>query len=124
MRTKSKELASDYRVLERTVPARDVGRDVERRQLSVTALRWELEPIARGTEGGYSREERKAAFSILNGLERLERDAPNRRLTVAKDVHQTLHELGEVKAQIAQARERAADRNLAQTRDRGRGLGR
>jgi len=126
MRTKSKELASDYRVLERTVPARDVGRDVERRQLSVTALRWELEPIARGTEGGYSREERKAAFSILNGLERLERDAPNHRLTVAKDLHQTLHEPGEVKAQIAQARERAAERDLAQTRDRdrGRGLGR
>jgi len=131
-RTKPKELASDFRVLERTAPrrdaGRDVGRDVSTRQLSVTAARWELEPIARGTEGRYSRDERKTAFSILNELERLERETPNHRLTVSKDWHRTLHEPGELKAQIAQAR--AAERERAQTLererslDRGRGLGR
>ena len=133
-RTKSKELASDYRVLERSAPARDVGRDVGRdvatRQLSVTAVRWELEPIARGTEGNYSRDERKTAFSILNELERLERETPNHRLTVSKDWHHVLREPGQLKAQIAQARERVAERDFGQTLqhdrglDRGRGLGR
>ena len=132
LRTKSKELACDYRVLERTGSARNVGRDVTTRQLSVTAVRWELKPIARGIEGSFSREERKTAFSILNELERLERDAPNHQLSVPKDWHQTLHEPGELKAQIAQARERAAEREVTQTQeqsldrglDRGRGRGR
>jgi len=126
LRTKSKELASDYRVLERTGPVRD--RDVATRQLSVTEVRWELEPIARGTEGGYSREERKAAFSILNELERLERDAPDHRLAVPKDWHQTLQEPSALKTQITQAHERAAEFEVAQAQEqslhRGRGRGR
>jgi hypothetical protein len=135
-RTKSKELASDYRVLEQAVSQREAGRDREIRELSVTAMRWELEPIAQGIETEYSRDERKAAFSLLNALERLERDTPNHRLTVHGDWHQTLQSSGELKAQIAQARERANEQERAPTiereqklehernRDRGRGMGR
>jgi len=136
LRTKSKELASDYRVLERAVPdrgvpERDAGRDRGTNELSVTALRWKLEPIAHGTETGYTRDERKAAFAILNELERLERDAPNERLSVSKDLHQMLRSPGELKAQIAvKTRERSAEREVevAQTLEhehkRSRGLGR
>ncbi len=134
LRSRSKELASDYRVLERGipdrgVPGRDAGRDRGTSELSVTALRWKLEPIAQGTESGYTRDERKAAFAVLNELERLERDAPNERLSVSKDLHQMLQSPGEIKAQIAEkTRERGVEREVAQTlereRDRSRGLGR
>jgi len=131
LRTKSKELASDYRVLERGVPERDAGRDRGTSELSVTALRWKLEPIAHGTESGYTRDERKAAFAILNELERLERDAPNERLSVSKDLHQMLRCPSELKAQIAEkTRERRVEREVevAQTLEhehkRSRGLGR
>jgi len=144
LRSKSKELASDYRVLDRGVPdrgvpdrgipdrgvpERDAGRDRGTSELSVTALRWKLEPIAHGTESGYTRDERKAAFAILNELERLERDAPNERLSVSRDLHQMLQSPGEIKAQIAEkTRERGVEREVAQTlerdRDRSRGLGR
>ncbi len=136
LRTKSKELASDYRVLERAVPDRGVpereaGRDRGTSELSVTALRWKLDPIAHGTETGYTRDERKAAFAVLNELERLERDAPNERLSVSKDLHQTLRSPGEIKAQIAEkTRERSVEREVevAQTLEhehkRSRGLGR
>jgi len=121
LRTKSKELASDYRVLERTVPDRT-------RELSVTALRWKLEPIAHGTEHGFTRDERKAAFAILNELERLERVAPSQRLSVSKDVHQTLGRAGEFKAQLTQMRERAVERELARApeikHERGHSRGR
>ena len=122
LRTKFKELASDYRVLEHTGPARDIARDDTTRQLSVTAVRVELEPIARGTEGGYSREERKAAFSILNALEPLERDAPDHELAVPENWHQALHEPSVLKAQIAEVRERVAELDIAaqeQSIDRG-----
>jgi len=136
LRTKSKELASDYRVLERGipdrgVPERDAGRNRGTSDLSVTALRWKLEPIAHGTETGYTRDERKAAFAILNELERLERDTPNERLSVSKDLHQMLRSPGELKAQIAEkTRERGVEREVevAQTLEhehkRSRGLGR
>ena len=149
LRSKSKELASDYRVLDRGVldrgvpdrgvpdrnipdrgvPERDAGRDRGTSELSVTALRWKLEPIAQGTESGYTRDERKAAFAVLNELERLERDAPNERLSVSRDLHQMLQGSGEIKAQIAEkTRECGVEREVAQTlereRDRSRGLGR
>ena len=136
LRTKSKELAGDYRVLERAVPDRGVpereaGRDRGTSELSVTALRWKLEPIAHGTESGYTRDERRAAFAILNELERLERDAPNERLSVSKGLHQMLRSPGEIKAQIAEkTRERRVEREVevAQTLERehkrSRGLGR
>jgi len=131
LRTKSKELASDYRVLERAALERDAGRDRGTSELSVTALRWKLEPIAHGTETGYTRDERKGAFAILNELERLERDAPNERLSVSKDLHQMLRSPGELKAQIAEkTRERSVVRDVevAQTLEhehkRSRGLGR
>jgi len=123
-RTRSKELASDYRVLERAVPEREVAPDRETRELSVAVAREQLEPIAQGVESGYSRDERKAAFSILNAIDRLEREAPEHILTVEKDWHQTLREPDELKAQIAVAREQATERELAQALIRERELDR
>ena len=108
-RTRSKELASDYREVERA-QARDVQ---PTRELSVTKLRWELEPIARGEAGGYSRDERKAAFAILNQLERLE---PNERITVARDVRKTLANPGELTMKLREAQTR--EREQAQLRER------
>ncbi len=118
-------------MLERGALERDAGRDRGTSELSVTALRWKLEPIAHGTESGYTRDERKGAFAILNELERLERDTPNERLGVSKDLHQMLRSPGELKAQIAEkTREHGVEREIevAQTLEhehkRSRGLGR
>jgi hypothetical protein len=94
LRTRSKELASDYRELERVQtrevePAREPVpvREVEpAREVTVGELRRELEPIAQGRETGYSREERKAAFELLNGTERLDR---KERVAVRGDWHAT-----------------------------------
>ena len=104
---------------------RDLTRELtRRRELSVTAARRELEPIAQGKEHGYTREERKAAFGILNGLERLERDTPDTKLRVAKDWHRTLHEPADLRAQITQARERVIEQERARTLERDRGIDR
>ena len=94
----------------------------------MTALRWKLEPIAHGTETGYTRDERKAAFSILNELERLERAAPNERLSVSRDLHQLLRSPGEAQI-VEKTREHSVEYEVevAQTlehehkRSRGRG---
>jgi len=116
LRTRSKELASDYRELERTQT-----REAEpTRELSIGDLRRELEPIAQGREGGYSREERKAAFDLLNRTERLERDE---RVTVGRDWHATLAEPREVKEQVREVSERvvarSAEREQSKEQDRG-----
>ena len=87
--------------------------DATTRQFTVTAVRLEIEPIAHGTEGGYSREERKAAFSILNALEPLERDAPEHELDVPENWHQALHEPSVLIAQIVGVRERVAELDIA-----------
>jgi len=109
LRTRSKELASDYRELERTQT-----RDAQpTRELSVTALRWELEPIARGDESGYGRDERKAAFAILNQLERME---PNERVSVARDMRQTLANPAELTTKLREVQTR--ERERAQSRER------
>ena len=114
LRTRSKELASDYRELERTQT-----RDVQpTRELSVTALRWELEPIARGDESGYSRDERKSAFAILNQLERLE---PNERVSVSRDMRQTLANPSELTTKLREPQTRERERAQSLERDdRGR----
>ncbi len=113
-RTPSKELATDYREHDRAQ-----ARDVEpTRELSATALRWELEPIARGEAGGYSRDERKAAFAILNQLERLE---PNERITVARDVRHTLANPAELTTKLREAQTREREQVQSRERDdRGR----
>jgi hypothetical protein len=114
LRTRSKELASDYHELERTQT-----RDVQpTRELSVTKLRWELEPIARGEESGYNRDERKAAFAILNQLERLE---PNERVSVSRDMRQTLANPAELTTKLREAQTRERERAQSLERDdRGR----
>ncbi len=113
-RTRSKELASDYRQRDR-IQTRDVQ---PTRELSATALRWELEPIARGEAGGYSRDERKAAFAILNQLERLE---PNQRVTVARDMHQTLAKPTELPTKLRESQTREREQAHSRERDdRGR----
>jgi hypothetical protein len=140
LRTRSKELASDYREVER-VQAREAEpvREVEpSRDVTVGELRRELEPIAQGTEKGYTRDERKAAFALLNGLEQLELVAPNTRLILSRDVQQTLRDPGELRAKILQAyddvveraharakeREQSVEREQSIDRSRGRGRGR
>jgi len=114
LRTRSKELASDYQELEHAQT-----RDVQpTRELSVTALRWELEPIARGEQTGYTREERKAAFAILNQLERLE---PNERVSVARDMRQTLANPSELTTKLRDVQTRERERaQLRERDDRGR----
>jgi len=114
LRTRSKELATDYRELERAQT-----REVQpTRELSVTALRWELEPIARGDENGYSRDERKVAFAILNQLERLE---PNERVSVSRDMRQTLANPTELTTKLREAQTRERERAQSLERDdRGR----
>jgi len=104
LRTRSKELASDYRELERAQT-----REAEpARELTIGDLRRELEPIARGRDAGYSRDERKAAFGLLNRTERLERDE---RVTVRSDWHATLAEPRDVKEQVRELSERVAARS-------------
>jgi len=109
-------LASDYRELERlqtreTEPTRDI---------SIGELRRELESIAQGRDAGYSRDERKAAFDLLNRTERLDRDE---RVTIGRDWHATLAEPREVKEQVRDASERvaarSAEREQSKEQDRG-----
>ncbi len=64
LRTKSKELASDYALAERAREPRTV-------ETTISKLRAELEPIARGRASGYDLMERRAAFSVLNATERM-----------------------------------------------------
>jgi hypothetical protein len=116
LRTRSKELASDYRELERAQT-----RETEpTRELTIGDLRRELEPIAQGRDTGYSREERKAAFDLLNRTERLERDE---RVTVGRDWHATLTQPRDVKEQVREVSERvaarSAEREQSKEQDRG-----
>jgi len=116
LRTRSKELASDYRELER-VQTREAE---PTRELSIGDLRRELEPIAQGRDTGYSREERKVAFDLLNRSERLDRDE---RVTVGRDWHATLAEPRDVKEQVREVSERVAarstEREQSKEQDRG-----
>ncbi len=115
LRTRCKELASDYRELER-VPTREAE---PTRELSIGELRRELDPIAQGRDTGYTREERKAAFDLLNRTERIDRDE---RVTIG-DWHATLKELREVKEQVRELSERAtarsAEREQSKEHERG-----
>jgi len=118
-RTKSKELASDFEIVER------VQEKSQSRELSVTATKWELEPIAKGEVEGFSREERKAAFRMLNELDRL---PPNHKLQVDKDLHKELRSPERLQEQLKQAREsvreyaQVQEQEKSQERSRGRGL--
>ncbi len=116
LRTRSKELASDYRELERAQT-----RDIEpTRELTIGEFRRELEPIAQGRDVGYSREERKAAFDLLNRTERLDRDE---RVAVRSDWHATLAQPRDVKEQVREVSERvaarSAEREQSKEHDRG-----
>jgi len=102
LRTRSKELASDYRKLER-VQTREPTRE-----LTIGELRRELEPIAQGRESGYTRDERKAAFDLLNRTERLDRGD---RVAVGRDWHATLGKPRDVKEQVRDLSERVAARS-------------
>jgi len=110
LRTRSKELASDFREVER----------VAERELTVGELRRELEPIAQGRADGYSRDERKAAFDLLNRTERLDRDE---RVSLRSDWHATLAQAREVKEQVRELSERVAARSSEreQTKEHDRG---
>jgi len=104
LRTRSKELASDYRELDRAQT-----REAEpTRDLTIGQLRRELEPIAQGRDAGYTRDERKTAFDLLNRTERLDRDE---RIAVGRDWHATLAQPRDVKEQVREASERVAVRS-------------
>jgi len=116
LRTRSKELASDYRE-----QGRAQTRETEpTRELTIGELRRELEPIAQGRDAGYTRDERKAAFDLLNRTERLDRDE---RVAVGRDWHATLAQPREVKEQVREASERvaarSAEREQSKEHDRG-----
>jgi len=116
LRTRSKELASDYRELDRAQT-----REAEpTRDLTIGELRRELEPIAQGRDAGYTRDERKAAFDLLNRTERLDRDE---RVAVGRDWHATLAQPREVKEQVREVSERvaarSAEREQSKEHDRG-----
>jgi ATP-dependent exoDNAse (exonuclease V) alpha subunit len=114
-RTKSKELASDFTVLERG------QQRAQPRELSVTALKWELESIARGEVAGYSREERKEAFRTLNTLERLE---PNHKLSVDQDLHKELKAPENLHKQIEHGRkEQQREWEVSREQEIDRGYG-
>ncbi len=116
LRTRSKELASDYQELKRAQT-----REAEpSREVTIGELRSELEPIAHGREGGYTRDERKAAFDLLNRTERLDRDE---RVAVRPDWHATLAEPRDVKEQVREATERVAARTVEreQSKEQDRG---
>jgi uncharacterized protein with gpF-like domain len=94
-----------------------IDRGGEVRQISATALRWELEPIAQGEARGYSEEERKAARAFLKQIERLE---PNARIDVAGDVRQEFQRPGELAARLEKVeRTQARGRERGQERDFG-----
>ncbi len=116
LRTRSKELASDYRELDRAQT-----REAEpTRDLTIGQLRRELEPIAQGRDAGYTRDERKAAFDLLNRTERLDREE---RVAVGRDWHATLAQPREVKEQVREVSERvaarSAEREQSKEHDRG-----
>jgi hypothetical protein len=102
MRMRSKDLASDYRPFEQE----------QRREISATALRWELEPIARGEVQGYTRDERKAAFTLLNRIERVD---ANTRFEVGSDRHQDLGKSSDLGRQLDKAEQ---ERHRGQSRER------
>ncbi len=116
LRTRSKELASDYRELDRAQT-----REAEpTRDLTIGELRRELEPIAQGRDAGYTRDERKAAFDLLNRTERLDREE---RVAVRHDWHATLAQPREVKEQVREVSERVASRSAEreQSKEHDRG---
>jgi hypothetical protein len=78
----------------------------------------ELKPIAHGQADGYTVEERKAAFHMINQLERLK---SNYKLEVSKDWHRELREPG-LQQQIASA-QRIHGRYQSREREQGRGRG-
>ena len=108
MRTRSKDLASDYRPLEQE----------QRREISATALRWELEPIAHGKVQGYTRDERKAAFALLNRIERVD---PNTRFEIGNDRHQDLGKSSDLGKQLDKD-EQERHRGRSREREHERGI--
>jgi len=115
-RTQSKELASDFGIVERGQERAAVH------ERNVTAIMRELEPIAKGEVAGFSREERKAAFGLLNELGRMEW---HEKFKVRENWHQELQEPKHLRSQIQQQREQAQrSRSQEIEHDRGHGMGR
>jgi hypothetical protein len=92
------------------------------REVSVTAMRWELEPIARGEVHGYEEEERKAAFGILKQLKEVDQNA---RMCVSRDTHLVLQEPENVHEQVRERIAHEANKQtlrLSQGMSMGRGM--
>jgi hypothetical protein len=126
-RTSSKELASDFARVELSQERAPM------REVSVSVFKREIEQIISVEVRGFSQDERKVAFSLLNALEHL---SPRSNLEVHSDWHRELREAKraeiQIEKQIAAEREQAVKRELsakqelsqAKERGRGHGLGR
>jgi ATP-dependent exoDNAse (exonuclease V) alpha subunit len=117
-RTSSKELASDFARVEH-------GQErVAMREVSVSVFKREIEQIISVEVRGFSQDERKVAFSLLNALEHL---SPRSNLEVHSDWHRELREAKraeiQIEKQIAADREQSAKKELSQAKERGRGHG-
>jgi len=85
-------------------------------QMSVTALKWDLEPIADGELKEYSAEERTAASQIIQRLDILE---PNDQLEVHEDLHVELREPEYLLTQIENAQLETSEQYLEQEQSHG-----
>jgi len=115
LRTRSKELASDYQVRERT-------REPQLVEMTLGELREELRPISRG-QAGYDFMERRAAFGILNATERSDM---SERVQVSRDWHEMLKRDSPLRA-LNEIKERERGEGLfahrAPAKERGRSRG-
>lgn len=118
LRTRSKELASDYGLVERK-------REPQLVEMTLGELRDELQPIARGRVAGYDVMERRAAFSVLNAIERCD---ASERVQTSRNWHDMLKLESPLRAQVKTIGERERGEGLfshrapAKERDRGFGM--
>ena len=109
-RTRSKELATDYQVIERNLYTFE--------EVEVGTLFDRVSEIAMGhTTETYDRDERRAAFAIRNAIERIDRDE---RILVLSDPHELLANTGSIVKQIEDLTEqRERERGQSIQRERG-----
>jgi len=118
LRTRSKELASDYGIVERT-------REPKLQEMTLGELREELKPIAQGRVAGYDVMECRAAFGILNATERSD---ARERVRTSRNWHDMLKLESPLRAQVKEIGERErgeglfAHRAPAKDRERGHGM--
>ena len=108
-RTRSKELASDYTVVERKLYQID--------EVTIGTLYDRVSEIAMGlSPGSFTTEERRAAFALRNAAEQLNREES---LMVLADPHEMLASAGETLAEIEQIKRLEHERTLSNEQAQG-----